>query len=176
MYKVKKIERKNKTKLILISNDMVLVNASELKKRIARYLSASSTDNDDKLSQKLQKLNKKLKSFNWFEIRNAYMAVQDAIMKEEIITNQHNSKEIAIQPNLKIEHVYESYECEQFLNRTISKYHKKVGLKSILGLPIATVKIEQYTPQENSNETTYCEKENTISSSHHKNIDIEREK
>lgn len=162
MYKIK-VSKKNRNKLILVSDDLVFLNVKELKKRIARYLfELSINDSEDKFSQKIKKLNSKLKSYNFFELRHAYICVKESIPKNKLLSFKNSLKVCVEENNLKKDFIYDCYDSENYFNRILAKYHKKTELKTILALPTVQPNIQQYTPTINNNECENFEESNNF--------------
>lgn len=164
MYKLKKVKTDIKKHLIINNQGSLMVNMNLLKRRIDKFLHENKNKDADKLNIKLEKLNKKIKDFHWFEIKNAYLKITDVNVQNTLFNYD------IPQTDLKAQFKFDIHDCEHLLNRILAKTYKKQQFNSLLGLK--EIKIENYAPTQSVEQLDY---ENQISApAHEKTLNIEK--
>lgn len=147
MYKLKKVKTDIKKHLIINNQGSLMVNMNLLKRRIDKFLHENKNKDADKLNIKLEKLNKKIKDFHWFEIKNAYLKITDVNVQNTLFNYD------IPQTDLKAQFKFDIHDCEQLLNRILAKTYKKQQFNSLLGLK--EIKVENYAPTQSVEQLDY---------------------
>lgn len=147
MYKLKKVKTEIKKHLIINNQGSLMVNMNLLKRRIDKFLHENKNKDADKLNIKLEKLNKKIKDFHWFEIKNAYLKITDVNVQNTLFNYD------IPQTDLKAQFKFDIHDCEQLLNRILAKTYKKQQFNSLLGLK--EIKVENYAPTQSVEQLDY---------------------
>lgn len=148
MYKLKKVKTDIKKHLIINNQGSLMVNMNLLKRRIDKFLHENKNKDADKLNIKLEKLNKKIKDFHWFEIKNAYLKITDVNVQNTLLKNYDIP-----QIDLKAQFKFDIHDCEHLLNRILAKSYKKQQFNSLLGLK--EIKVENYAPTKSVEQLDY---------------------
>lgn len=147
MYKLKKVKTDIKKHLIINNQGSLMVNMNLLKRRIDKFLHENKNKDADKLNIKLEKLNKKIKDFHWFEIKNAYLKITDVNVQNTLFNYD------IPQTDLKAQFKFDIHDCEHLLNRILAKTYKKQQFNSLLGLK--EIKVENYAPTQSVEQLDY---------------------